>query len=64
MTPSQKSDELQQNLGHEPKRIEGMFFSYDGKDLKIFGMTVWRKKKHEKADNDSIDSHSDGVSGE
>ena len=53
-SPNKQIEELQQNLGHEPKRVEGMIFSYDGESLKIFGITIWRKK------NEKVDSNSDG----
>ena len=53
-SPNKQIEELQQNLGHEPKRVEGMIFSYDGESLKIFGITIWRKK------NEKVDSSYDG----
>ena len=57
-TPSQKINELEQNLGHEPKRISVM----------INVTELWRKfkkwRKHEKVNyGGRIDSDNDGVSG-
>ena len=54
-SPNKQIEELQQNLGHEPKRVEGMIFSYDGESLKIFGIAIWRKK------NEKVDSNFDGA---
>ena len=62
-SPNKQIEELQQNLGHEPKRVEGMVFSYDGENLKIFGITMWRKK-HEKVDSNSDGSDDAGIDGD
>jgi hypothetical protein len=58
-TSSQKSDDVEQNLGHEPKRISVM----------INVTELWRKfkkwRKHGKVNyGGSIDSNNDGVSGD
>ena len=52
-SPNDRIQNIEQEL--RPKfGIKGMIFSYDGESLKIFGITIWRKK------NEKVDSSSDG----
>ena len=62
-SPNKQIEELQQNLGHEPKGLKGMIFSYDGESLKIFGITIWRKK-NEKVDSSYDGSDESGIDGD
>ena len=63
-SPNKQIEELQQNLGHEPKGLKGMIFSYDGESLKIFGITIFRRKKNEKVDSNFDGSDDAGIDGD
>ena len=58
-------DNVDDNL-HPHFEVKGMIFSYDGESFKIFGITIFkrRKKQDEKISNDFDGSDADSNSGD